>query len=136
MWQTPPLYFKRKGFWGGYTHVVSWWTEGRSFAGKGKEKTFFFFQEIKRFNNTRLFRMKEVHTSEEAYTNLFLSPICMHIHYTALNKKRFLTSKYTPSVRATYRPRNFKVYFGDTIRQKYFLYILLILRPFSGFSFF
>ena len=106
----PHHYISKEKASGGYTHVVSWWTEGRSFAGKGKEKTFFFFQEIKRFNNTRLFRMKEVHTSEEAYTNLFLSPICIHIHYTALNKKRFLTSKYTPSVRATYRPRNFKVY--------------------------
>ena len=107
---------------------------GRSLA-KEKKRPFFFFQEIKRFNNTRLFRMKEVHTSEEAYTNLFLSPICIHIHYTALNKKRFLTSKYTPSVRASTDPVTLK-YMGDTIRQKYFLYILLILRPFSGFSFF
>ena len=133
MWHTPPLYFKRKGFWGGYTHVVSWWTEGRSFAGKGKEKTFFFFQEIKRFNNTRLFRMKEVHTSEEAYNNLFLSPICMHIHYTALIKSVFLHPNIHHQSEQPTDPVTLK-YMGDTIRQKYFLYILLILRPFSGFS--
>ena len=59
---------------------------GRSLA---KEKTFFFFQEIKRFNNTRLFRMKIT------YPNLTVADLWLsHLNANVVKEKRLCSHNH------------------------------------------
>ena len=81
---------------------------GRSLA-KEKKRPFSFFKKLKGSTTQDYFEWKK-YTHLKKPTPIFSFHPYVYTYITQHYKKRFLTSKYTPSVRATYRPRNFKVY--------------------------
>ena len=107
---------------------------GRSLA-KEKKRPFSFFKKLKGSTTQDYFEWKKyTHLKKPTPIFSFHPYVCTYITQHWI-KSVFLHPNIHHQSEQPTDPVTLK-YMGDTIRQKYFLYILLILRLFSGFSFF